>query len=198
MKVRTLFLLMGLLAIAAGCQVSSEPEGTGGNSAFTADASAGPAGPSFTATDTPTAYGARVRVAFGDGPFQEIASTPAHEGSALPAPRYTPFAFGLGRDSAGQPVYAYFGATNAKTLEVGTYSCADGDGRILAAEWNTDGTAKPPLDAQTCSIVIDQIEPGPSANYARVYGRFEAAAAPPDGLPQSVTGAFLADFPVER
>ena len=52
--------------------------------------------------------------------------------------------------------------------------------------------------AATCSVVIDQIEPGPSAEYARVYGRFEAKAALPDGLPQNVKGAFLADFPIDR
>lgn len=179
-----------------GCQSSSEADATGGTAAFTGESSASPDVPRYTPADKPQEYGARVRIAFGDGPFQESEETGSHASPALTGgPVATPFALGLGY--SGKPYFAYFGTTNAKTLAVGTYSCADGDARIIAPEWNDDGTAKAAHDAASCSVVIDQIEPGPSESYARVYGRFEAAAALPDGLPQNVKGAFLADFPID-
>jgi hypothetical protein len=151
--------------------------------------------PAFTDGDAPAAYGARVRFAFGAETTFREAETTASRSTRPELPR--PWTFGVASSPAGRSVFATFGTAGAKTFEIGTYSCADADARIYEAEWNADGTAKPARDASACSIVVDRIVAGPSAKYARAYGRFEAkAGAGEAGLSTDLRGAFLADFPI--
>ena len=192
-------LLLGVLgALACGCSsapASSSDTAASSDSNFTEarpDASADDV-PPYTDADTPFAYGARVRVAYGGGAPIESQTTASYS----PSPdRPMPWALGIGRTPAGGAVFAYFGAASAKTPAVGTYACADGDATIFEGFWDAQGNALPSHAAQTCSFVIDRIVPGPSADYVRAFGRFSAAAAPPDGLSTDLKGAFLADFPV--
>ncbi len=188
--------LAALSAVACSSSASSSDPASS-DSAFTnarPDASADAVAP-YTDADQPAAYAARVRVAFGTGAASEHVTTAAF-GSEPDVP--LPWSLGVAASPAGRSVYLVFGATNAKKFDVGTYSCADGDADIFEAEWNPDGTAKPAREAGTCSVVIDAIEPGPSAHYARAYGRFTATANAPDGLSVDLNGAFLADFPIGK
>lgn len=183
-------------ALLAGCSASSSAGGaTTKDSDFTSERAA-PTGEvaAFTEADKPAEYGARVRVSFAGAATQELTATAA-KGMATRALR---FSAGVGRSPANLPVFMYFGAAGEKKPAVGTYSCADGDAVIFEAQWNSDGTAKPARNAATCSVIIDDIKAGPSAHYARAYGRFEATAAAPDGLSSAVKGAFLADIPIDE
>jgi hypothetical protein len=189
---KTLGLLAaGVLLVACA---DSSPVASSQDSDFTTARSAPDADvPAYTSADAPPAYGARVRVSFAGRPVSEAEQTSAYGGTLSPSlPR--PWSLGVGRSPANRAVFVYFGQVGAKQLATGTYSCADGDAMIFEAEWNADGTAKPPHDAQTCSLVVDSIGPGPSKDYVQVYGHFQASAAAPDGLSTDVKGTFVGDF----
>jgi hypothetical protein len=186
-------LIFALLLFTAACSSATTTDAESSDSDYTAatpDASAGDVAP-FTDADKPDAYGARVRVSYAGGPASEAEST----GSYGAASRM-PWAMGVGVDPAQRDVFLYFGASDAKTFDVGTYSCADGDAMIFEAQWDAQGNALPSRGARECSVVVDRIVAGPSARYARAYGRFTASAAAPDGLSTDLKGAFLADFPI--
>lgn len=196
MRTSLLFLSFSF-ALLAGCSASSsDGDPTTKDSDFTSERAA-PTGEvaAFTEADRPAEYGARVRVSFAGAATQELTATAAKGTDASRALR---FSVGVGRSPANLPVFMYFGAAGEKKPAVGTYSCADGDAVIFEAQWNSDGTAKAARDAATCSVIIDEIKPGPSAHYARAYGRFAATAAAPDGLSSAVKGAFLADIPIDE
>ena len=180
-------LLLAASAIAFGCSSSSEDIPATNDADYTSARADAPADvPVFTEADAPEEYGARLRVSFGGAAFQEKSgSTSRSTDSADEMPWTLP----IGRSPAGRATYAYFGPSNAHSFEVGTYSCADRDAIIFEADWNDDGTARPPRDASACSVIIDKVVRGPSDRYARAYGRFEAT-----GLSSDVRGTFLADF----
>lgn len=182
------------LAVACAAPSGSSDEAASSDSNYTAatpDASPGDV-PPFTPADAPSAYGARVRVSYAGGAVSESVETASY---AALAETNVPWALGIGRSPQGRSVYLRFGALHAKKFDVGTYTCADADALVFEAEWNPDGTAKPPRDAKECSVVIDAIVAGPSAAYARAYGRFAAKAAD-GGLTTDLNGSFLADFPI--
>lgn len=196
MRTSLLFLSLSF-AVLAGCSASSSDAGPATNDSDFTSERAAPTGEvaAFTEADKPAEYGARVRVSFAGAATQELTATAAKGADATRALR---FSVGVGRSPANLPVFMYFGAAGEKKPAVGTYSCADGDAVIFEAQWNSDGTAKPARNAPTCSVIIDEIKPGPSAHFARAYGRFEATAAAPDGFSSAVKGAFLADIPIDE
>src|SRR6185436_2024331 len=62
-------------------------------------------------------------------------------------------------------LFVDFGVAGARRLEVGTYSCADGDAAIFSTTLNSDRTWRPLLRPATCTVVVDEITPAPASSY---------------------------------
>jgi hypothetical protein len=190
------FVLASVILVACADPSSDDGSSQGGNALSNQFASPDGNVPPFASTDSYMAYGAKVRVSFDGGAVSESAESSSYGGALSDRPR--PWALGIAVSPAGRPVFLYFGASGAKQIAPGTMSCADGSASIFEAEWNSDGSAKPARNARDCSLVIDAVDPGPSSDYVRVLGHFEATAAAPDGLSTDLKGAFIGDFAIGR
>ena len=182
--------------ILTACSSASSTDAESSDSDYTAarpEAAPGDV-PPYTDADKPFEYGARVRVSYAGGAVSESEETASHTTVADAA---MPWTLGVGRTPAGRALFLSFGTAKAKAFDVGTYACADGDAMIYEAEWDAEGHGSA-QGARECHVVIDRIVAGPSDDYARAFGRFDAKSAAPDGLSTDLAGTFLADFPIVK
>ena len=180
-----LLALCGLVAAPAACAAPSSA-GVGSNDAdFTSEPSATPDVPRYSDADVVPDFGARMRVSLGGAPFTESQAV-----GSLSIQRDVPTPFIVG----GQ-LSVRFGRRGDATVTPGTYTCAESDGAVSLIERTADSTLVARA-ASSCTVVIDEVKPAKGSAYVRVYGRFEASANPPTGLPTASRGAFAGDFPV--
>lgn len=182
-----LFLLCSVLLAPLGCAAPSSDDAASNDADFTSERSPTPDAPRYSDADAVPDFGGRMRVSLAGGPFTESTATPSMSVDRSKAAQFT----------IGGALRVDFGIAPAAQIQPGTYSCADGDAAVMLIEQGADKQLVA-RKAVSCTVVIDEVHPAKSTSYARVYGRFEASANAPDGLPSTSRGAFAGDFPLPR
>jgi hypothetical protein len=174
--------LVGLFGLV-GCTSHSTDTASSGH-ALSEAPSASPDVPRFTAAESAAvpANDGRLRISIGGGAVQESETI---SGRSVCATDPRPYGFDLGDTADGELLILRFGRSGQFPPVVGSYACSSGDAMIAAVAWDAQGHASTDKQASSCSVVVDEIDPAPSpaVESKRVFGRFEAAAATPNGLP---------------
>ena len=146
--------------------------------------------PRFADEEIGGAFVGRARVSIGDAAFVEANGV---AGSLAEAKREDA-SLRLLVNAMPLDVTIGFGRAGEARPSVGSYTCEAHDAFVARRTIDRVHHLAISDAAETCSITIDDVKPGPSAAFARTYGHFEA---PGPGLGVRVRGVFEVDIPID-